>query len=141
MKKMISPVSRLLIIFLMTCLWQNSYAQQDTTKAETNATFPGGINGWRKYIERNLNYPKAAQENNTQGVIRVQMTVTELGKILNVSALNNPGDGLAEEAVRVVKIGPDWLPATKNGKPVAKTFVQTITFKLAGPSTPRPRFR
>lgn len=137
MKKIMSPVSRLFIVFIITFLWQDIFAQKDTTKVETNASFPGGINGWRRYIERNLNYPRAAQENNTQGIIRVQMTVNELGKILNVSALNDPGDGLAQEAVRVVKGCPDWVPATREGKPFAKTFVQTITFKMAA-STKSP---
>lgn len=102
------------------------------SKVEESARFPGGIDGWRKYLEHNLNYPISAQKNNTQGIVRVQLVIGKEGKILNVQALNDPGDGLAAEAVRVIKTGPDWIPAMQNGRPVTYRFVQTITFKLGG---------
>ncbi len=99
-------------------------------KVENPATFPNGLEGWKRYLERNLNYPDAAQDNGTMGVVKIQMVVDKNGKISEVQALNNPGDGLAEEAIRVIKTGPDWKPAEQNGKPVAYRFVQTITFSM-----------
>ncbi len=99
-------------------------------KVENPATFPGGTDGWRRYLERNLNFTDAATENGTTGVVRVQLVVDKNGKISEVVALNDPGDGLAEEAIRVIKTGPDWKPAEQNGKPVAYRFVQTITFVM-----------
>lgn len=94
------------------------------------AYFPAGLDGWRRYLERNLQYPIAAQEKKTQGKVSVQMIVDEQGKITGAEALNDPGDGLAAEAVRVVKSGPDWVAATVNGKPVPFGFKQKITFQL-----------
>ncbi len=99
-------------------------------KVENPARFPNGMEGWRRHLERNLNYPDAAQDNGTTGVVRVQLVVDKNGKISEVVALNDPGDGLAEEAIRVIKTGPDWIPAEQNGKPVAYRFVQTITFVM-----------
>jgi periplasmic protein TonB len=100
------------------------------TKVEVAAQFPGGIDGWRRYLERNLAYPEAAQENGTQGVVRVQMVVDKDGNITEVQALNDPGEGLAEEAMRVIKKGPKWVPAEQNGRKVTYRFVQTVTFQL-----------
>lgn len=100
------------------------------TKVEVAASFPGGIDGWRRYLERNLAYPEAAQENGTQGVVRVQMVVDKDGNITEVQALNDPGEGLAEEAMRVIKKGPKWVPAEQNGRKVTYRFVQTVTFQL-----------
>jgi TonB family protein len=100
------------------------------TKVDNPASFPGGLDGWRRYLERNLQYPKAAQEKGTQGTVNVQMTVSEDGNISDLKALNDPGNGLAEEAERVIKKGPKWVPATQNGKPVNYRFVQTLTFQL-----------
>ncbi|MEO7311980.1 MAG: energy transducer TonB [Chitinophagaceae bacterium] len=100
-------------------------------KVEEPATFKGGTDGWRRYLERNLSFPEAAQENGTAGVVKVQLVVDKNGKISEVTALNNPGDGLAEEAVRVIKSGPDWIPAQQNGRSVSFRFIQTITFASA----------
>ncbi len=100
------------------------------TKVEVPAAFPGGIDGWRMYLERNLRYPKAAQKRNTQGAVRVQMTVKKDGSVTDVAVLNDPGDGLGDESKRVVLKGPKWIPASEGGISVNYKFVQTITFQL-----------
>jgi protein TonB len=100
------------------------------TKVENPAEFPGGPDGWRRYLERSLNYPETAQENGTQGVVRVQFIVDKDGNISEVQALNNPGDGLADEAVRIIKKGPKWKPAEQNGRKVIYRHIQSITFQL-----------
>jgi protein TonB len=100
------------------------------TKVENPAEFPGGQDAWRRYLERNLQYPDAATENGTQGVVRVQFVVDKEGNISEVQSLNDPGDGLAEEAVRIIKKGPKWKPAEQNGRKVIYRHIQTITFRL-----------
>lgn len=97
---------------------------------EIVAKFPGGTDGWKRYLERNLQYPEAAQQNGNQAIVRVQLVVDKDGNVSEVKALNNPGDGLAEEAERVIKKGPKWIPAEQNGQHVTYRFVQTITFQL-----------
>jgi periplasmic protein TonB len=100
------------------------------TKVENPAEFPGGPDAWRRYLERNLQYPDNAQENGTQGVVRVQFIVDKEGNISEVQSLNDPGDGLAEEAVRIIKKGPKWTPAEQNGRKVIYRHIQAITFRL-----------
>jgi periplasmic protein TonB len=100
------------------------------TKVENPAEFPGGQDAWRRYLERNLQYPDAAQENGTQGVVRVQFVVDREGNISEVQSLNDPGDGLAEEAVRIIKKGPKWKAAEQNGRKVIYRHIQAITFRL-----------
>ena len=39
------------------------------TKVEEPAMFPGGVDGWRRYLSSSLKYPEAAQEKGTQGVV------------------------------------------------------------------------
>jgi TonB family protein len=100
------------------------------TKVEQPAEFPGGMDGWRRYLQRNLQYPEKAQKKNTQGTVKIQLTVLEDGSIEDIKALNDPGDGLAEEAVRIIAKGPKWTPAEQSGRKVTYRFVQTITFQL-----------
>lgn len=100
------------------------------TKVDQYATFPDGANGWRRYLERNLHYPRQAQKKSIQGAVRVQMEVTKEGIVTHVKALNEPGGGLGQEAARVIKDGPNWIPAVHNGRNVNYRFAQTITFQL-----------
>lgn len=99
-------------------------------RIQNPAKFPHGINAWRKYLEKNLVYPEAAINHNTEGVVRVQMVVEKDGSISDVIPLNDLGYGLANEAVRVIQSGPGWIPARHKGKPVTYRFIQTITFEL-----------
>jgi len=128
-----------LLLMLLTCCFSNSasakYRQQTDTAQkkyadEKPAAFPGGIDGWRKYLEANLQYPKKAQKKQIQGLVRVKMVVDAKGNVGEVEAMNDPGGGLAAEAVRVIKEGPKWIPAFQNGKNVTFRFVQSITFAL-----------
>jgi protein TonB len=100
------------------------------TKVENPAEFPGGQDAWRRYLERSLQYPEAAQEAGIQGVVRVQFIVDKEGNISEVQALNDPGEGLADEAVRIIKKGPKWKPAEQNGRKVIYRHIQSVTFRL-----------
>ena len=100
------------------------------TKTEQMPSFPGGQDAWRRYLERNLQYPEKAQEKGTMGAVYVQFIVDKEGNISAIEALNNPGDGLAEEAIRIIAKGPRWEPAVQNTHIVVARTVQRITFRL-----------
>ncbi|HSK12211.1 MAG TPA: energy transducer TonB [Phnomibacter sp.] len=109
-------------------------AQEDTnipfTRVEVAAEFPGGAQEWLRYLRKHLRFPARAIDNGTQGVVRVQFIVDREGNISEVLALNDPGDGLAEEAVRIIRTGPKWKPAEQNGRKVIYRHIQAITFRL-----------
>lgn len=100
------------------------------TRVEIPAGFPGGPDAWRRYLERYLRYPESAQENGTQGMVKVQFIVDRDGNISNVIALNDPGDGLAAEAVRIISHGPKWIPAMQNNRHVNYRQIQSIYFRM-----------
>lgn len=100
------------------------------TKVDIPAGFPGGVQGWTEYLQKNLRYPNKAVRKSIQGVVRVQFIVDREGNISEVAALNDPGGGLAEESVRIIKNGPKWKPAEQNGRKVIYRHIQAITFKL-----------
>jgi len=49
------------------------------------------------------------------------------GSVTDVKALNDPGFGLAEAAVKTVQNGPKWNPGLQNEKPVNAYHTQPIT--------------
>ncbi|MCC6761074.1 MAG: TonB family protein [Chitinophagaceae bacterium] len=100
------------------------------SETETPPAFPGNYDGWRKYLERNLQYPNEAQDKGIQGKVVVQFVVDTEGNLSDIYAMNDPGGGLAQEAVRIIKSGPKWVPAVQNGQKVVARTSQTITFRL-----------
>lgn len=100
------------------------------TLVESPAEFPGGAEGWRKYLEQNMTYPKKALRKNIQGLVRIQFIVGKDGSVSEVQALNDPGGGLAEEAIRLISESPKWKPAEQNKRKVIYRHIQSITFKL-----------
>lgn len=96
------------------------------------AEFPGGIQGWTRYLERNLNSDIPVNNGAPANVYTVIVTfvVDKDGKLSDVKAENDPGYGTKEEALRVIKKGPNWIPANQNGKLVVYRHKQAITFKV-----------
>lgn len=103
------------------------------TSVEIEASFPGGLDKWKRYLERTLN-PEAAVNNGApEGSYRVlvQFVVDSEGNLSDIQPLTSFGYGLEEEAVRVIKKGPKWEPAIQNGIKVKAYRKQLITFVIA----------
>src|SRR5205085_8232143 len=98
------------------------------------ASFPGGVAAWKRFLERNLNQNILEENGAPPGryTVVVSFRVDKDGSITEVKAENNPGYGTADEAVRVVKTGPKWNPAQQNGRQVIYRQRQSITFALEG---------
>jgi protein TonB len=103
------------------------------TVVQIPAEFPGGIAGWTKYLERNLNRDLPVEQGAPPGkyTVYVSFTVDKAGNISDVKAENDPGYGTKDEAVRVIKKGPSWKPAVQNGRNVIYRHKQGITFVVA----------
>ena len=88
--------------------------------------FPGGILEMNKFIAANLKYPAEAKKNNVSGRVVVTFTVNEDGSLSNIKVARGLGDGCDEEALRVVKSMPAWMPVMKNGVPLKADHVISI---------------
>lgn len=98
---------------------------------DIQAKFPGGDEGWRKYISREIErYLDELQEDGKAGSCTVMFIVDTEGKISAVEALTMKGTKLAEICVNAVRKGPKWIPAELNGKKVIAYRKQPVTFKI-----------
>lgn len=94
-------------------------------------TFPGGEEALAKYLSHNIRYPRAAQEHNTKGTVFVQYVINNDGTVNDVKTVGaQKGNGLEEEAIRVVKEMPRWTPGKQNGRVVAVQFNLPIRFTI-----------
>jgi hypothetical protein len=104
------------------------------TKIEKEAQFPGGPVGWRRYLERNLNANIPNNDHAPEGKyeVKVQFIVDKEGNVSNVAAVSAPSlcPSCAAEAVRVIRMGPKWVPATQGGSPVNYEATQFVTFQV-----------
>ncbi len=94
------------------------------------AEFPGGTPAWSKYLMRNLDKEIVRKHGGPPGkyTVVVSFTIDEYGSLSNIKALNDPGYGAKEEAIRMIAKGPKWKPAQQNGKPVRSVHEQSISF-------------
>ena len=87
-------------------------------------------NGWAKYLERALDrdLPKKRGAPTGQYSVKVNFEIDQDGKVINVKALNDPGYGTAEEAMRIFESSPRWTPAIQNGVNVKYAQTQEVVF-------------
>ncbi|MBA4321295.1 MAG: hypothetical protein C0408_00610 [Odoribacter sp.] len=95
--------------------------------------FPGGDSTLMKFISSNIQYPKNAKEKNIQGRVILRFCVTFEGKIAKIGVLKGVDDELDFEAIRVIKMLPEWQPGMQGGKPVNVWYAVPIAFKLDTP--------
>lgn len=131
-------MNRFLLLIALFVLYSYSYAQEpvkvqlDTiyTIADTAPSYPGGMDGWNKYLKKNLKYPKKAWWEELESDITVEFIVRKDGSITDIKHLTVIGWGFEEEAVRLIKASGKWNPAMKNGKPVDYKGTVKIPFRL-----------
>jgi len=96
--------------------------------------FPGGIRQFYIFVAENMKYPSSAVSMGIEGKVYVQFVVDKKGRVdpKSVMILKGIGAGCDEEAVRVVKMSPQWIPGRKKkgGKKVEARMVLPLTFRL-----------
>jgi hypothetical protein len=135
-------ISSLLVLFLVISV-SPSYSQNNVAdtvtidsdvfqKVETEASYPDGINGWRKFLEKNLNANTPVDNGAPMGryQVIVQFVVDINGEVSDVKPLTKYGWGMENEVVRLIKRSGKWNPAIQNGRPVKAYRKQPVTFQV-----------
>ncbi|NVO20649.1 MAG: energy transducer TonB [Bacteroidetes bacterium] len=100
------------------------------TVVEQMPEFPGGEQSMMKFLRENIKYPQMARESGIAGSVYVTFVVNKSGQISDVRILRGIGGGCDEEALRVVRAMPSWIPGRQNGKSVPVQFNLPIKFTL-----------
>jgi len=98
---------------------------------EDMPSFKGqGLNGFRNWVMKNLQYPEIAAENGISGTVYVQFVVEPTGIVNKVTIMRSVDPSLDKEAIRVVKTSPKWVAGKQRGKSVRVAFTFPIKFVL-----------
>ena len=92
--------------------------------------FKNGLAAMYQFLNKNIVYPAVARENGIEGTVYVSFVVGKDGSIRDVQVKRGIAGGCNEEAVRVIKLMPNWNPGKQNGKAVSVTFTMPVKFKL-----------
>lgn len=109
---------------------QKPKEEQIFIAVEQPAEFPGGMAALMRWLNNNMRYPEAAQQNDIQGRVTVNFVVEKDGSIANVKIAKGVDKDLDREALRVVKKMPKWQPGKNNGVAVRSYFNLPVTFRL-----------
>lgn len=102
----------------------------DFVSIEKQPDFPGGMAKFYNYVANKTVYPETAKENNVQGKVFLEFVVEKDGKLTDIKVVRGLGSGLDEEAIRVLKASPRWIPGIQNAKPVRVKFNIALNFAL-----------
>ena len=98
--------------------------------ADKMPEFPGGMTGLMQHLSKNIRYPAEAHTNNIQGRVVVSVIINTEGKVTNAKIVQSVAPSLDAEALRVTGTMPDWIPGTKDGKPVNVKYTFPVVFRL-----------
>ncbi len=91
----------------------------DTVAIEVKPEFPGGIGEFYKYFAKNYRTPNVKKLN---GKVYVSFIIEKDGSINEIKVLRDIGYGTGEEAIRVLKLSPNWKPGEQNGRKVRCSY-------------------
>ena len=92
--------------------------------------FPGGEAALLKYVATHLKYPAIAQEQEISGVVTLRFVVLEDGSVGDVIIMKSLETHCDEEAKRVVKSLPRFIPGKQQGKAVRVWYTLPVRYVL-----------
>lgn len=82
------------------------------------------------FLNKNLHFPEEAVKKGLQGTVIVQMVVEKDGTPTHFEVIREVDPLLDNEALRVAKLLPKFVPAQKDGKPVRCIFNFSVPYRL-----------
>lgn len=95
---------------------------------EVRPQFVGGLRVFAEYVGKAIYYPQQALNRGISGKVYVSFTLSAEGRVQDTYVVSGPGNGLNEEALRLIWTMPAWEPARANGQPVRVACTLPICF-------------
>jgi protein TonB len=89
--------------------------------------FVGGAVEFKDFITANLRYPNIAKENEITGKVIASFYIGPNGYIEMPKIIKGLGYGCDDEALRIIKLMPRWVPGRKQSE-VRQLYYMTFNF-------------
>ncbi|WP_421827705.1 TonB family protein [Larkinella sp.] len=103
-------------------------ARRVSSLALANSGAPSAPANFKTYLEENRRMPPEAKAKNIVGTVRVRFQVAADGSVSQFTIVQSLGYGCDAEAIRLIREGPRWKPAFRNGQPFIQFVEQDIAF-------------
>lgn len=117
----------------------DAWKHQRTSEDEKGSVFTAvdispqprlGFHHFRRWIGENYRYPQEAIDAGNRGKALVSFVVESDGALSNFRIIDEPGYGIGEEIINLLKKADAWLPGQQNGLAVRVAYTLPITFNL-----------
>jgi periplasmic protein TonB len=101
-----------------------------TKVEEPKAEFVGGDSAWNVFVQKNLIADVAKKNGAPTGTYTaiIKFIIDKDGSLSNFEIVTNPGYGTAEEAIRLLKTSPNWIPLRSGDTKLKFVRRQPVTF-------------
>jgi TonB family protein len=100
----------------------------ETAKDYTAAAFIGGYDALINFINGQNRYPAATTD--AKQYVIIQVIISSSGQVINPQLKVAQVSGqVNSEALRIVRNLPDFVPATRDGKPIDSFYIIPVPFK------------
>lgn len=107
---------------------KDEYKDQIVRRDDPRRTNPWPVD-W-KLIQQNIVYPKKARDAGVKGSVMMRFTIDENGKLIDPEVVSGPKHPALKRAAVEALTATQWLPALKNGVPIAGTMEMGIGFGI-----------
>ncbi|GAB3170263.1 energy transducer TonB [Telluribacter humicola] len=129
---------QLMLLLALAGLWtlagtSAAYAQSEEkvyTEVDKSPEFPGGVQEMYKFLAQNIKYPADAARKKKQGKVVTTFVVGKDGTIRDINVESGVTREVDQEAVRVIKAMPKWVPGEHEGQRVAVQYTIPINFQM-----------
>ncbi len=90
--------------------------------------FPGGQGGFKLFLQKNLKNPDPQLD--VQGRVIISFIVEKSGHLTHFKIERSLQEKFDQEALRVLKLSPNWMPAKSHGKPIRSKYTVPINFTV-----------
>lgn len=100
----------------------------EKTKRKTEAEPVTGIEAYQTYLQKNVRKPELAKEKGISGTVVLSVYIKNDGSVGTIKVKKGLGYGCDEEAIRLIKEGPQWKPAHRKGKAISSWIKIEVPF-------------
>lgn len=94
------------------------------TAVEKIPEFPGGMKAFYDFVGKNFRVPEGKD---LKGKVIIQFVIEKDGSLTDIKTIRDLGHGTGEEAIRVLKNSPLWIPGEQDGKKVRVLYSLPIS--------------
>lgn len=108
---------------------EDGFPISDTASIDRDATFPGGLKEWAKYLLKNSSFPRNYYfANSGKAVVMVEFIIDEEGRVEDARVAVPFHPEFDKIALSAIRNSPKWKPAIEHHVHVKSYFRQPVTF-------------